>query len=275
MGNLARILSDSFRKTLYNPEIRLLTSELAEDLGLSIPEELFEREEDYLYIVECLASEGAMYSVIVDGQLNIRHCIDFSGEEAEIEPSLNLRHILESAGYSLKYLDLDGLWYDEWYDETSDEFVYLSEESITFDRVDLSGVYESLCKDSEMLSLSIRRYEEVESRLGDPDEEYFEDDEEYGLFYDGSREFRDMNYYIEINSENGLDYFSEELPAFFYDEEDDAEAEIDNVLDMQTLLFRQIRAMRGYGFVPEPAQLERLMENAASGKPAIIFIKRK
>ena len=285
MGDFAKVLSESFRKTLYNPEIQLLTSEMAEDLLFPVSEEVFDSEENYLYLVESLTQHGPEYSVICDGELNIKACFDAFGKKMSFKGE-NLKPILESAGYDLSFLDLEGLVYDEWYDDSSDEFVYLSDSSCTFDRVDLTGVYEALAENSDRISLSIRRYEEVEEDLldydSDDDEEwnedgelFMEDDDEYCFEYDGKAKIRDMKYYIEVNSENGKEYFSEELPAFFYEDEEDEEAEIDNVLDLQTLLFRQLRAMKKFGFVPTDQQLEKLVENAATGYPAIIFITKK
>lgn len=285
MGDFAKVLSESFRKTLYNPEIQLLTSEIAEDLLFPVSEEVFDSEENYLYLVESLNQHGPEYSVICDGELNIRACFDACGKKMSFKGE-NLKPILESAGYDLSFLDLEGLVYDEWYDDSSDEFVYLSDSSCTFDRVDLTGVYEALAENSDRISLSIRRYEEVEEDLleydSDDDEEwnedgelFMEDDDEYYFEYDGKAKIRDMKYYIEVNSENGKEYFSEELPAFFYEDEEDEEAELDNVLDLQTLLFRQLRAMKKFGFVPTDQQLEKLVENAATGYPAIIFITKK
>ena len=284
MGDFAKTISESFRKTLYNPEIQLLTSEVAEDLGFPISEENFDKEENYLYVVESLCQGRPEFSIIVDGELNIKKCYNAIGVELEFDEGCNLGAILEDAGYDLRYLDLEGLAYEEWYDSSSDEFVYFSDASCTFDRIDLSGVYEALAEDSDRLSIAIRRYEEVESSFedfslgddGDDDfypveeEEYvLEEDDDYGI------NIRDMKYYIEVNSENGKEYFSEELPAFFYEDEDEDDAQLDNVFDLQTLLFRQLKAMKKFGFVPSDQQLESLMEKAASGYPAIIFVTKR
>lgn len=275
MSDLTKVLSESFRKTLYNPEIQLLTSEMAEELSFPVSEQDFDSEEAYLYLVESLTQNGPEYSVICDGELSIKACYDCKNRKIDVEGE-NLKPILEKAGYDLRFLDLEGLIYDEWYDDSSDEFVYLSDSSYTFDRVDLSGVYEALAEDSDRISIAIRRYEEVEGDFGyDEEGNIVSDDEEYYFEYGEDGKIRDMKYYIEVNSENGREYFSEELPAFFYEDEDDEDAELDNVLDLQALLFRQLRAMKRFGFVPTDSQLEKLLENAATGYPAIIFVTKK
>lgn len=301
MSDVSKYLIDSFRKTLYNPEIMLLSTDAAKDLGHKVTDMNFDIEEEYLYLVECLKEGSVEFSIVVDGKLIIQSVYK-CGEKLSGAEGLSLSDILTSAGYDLRYLDLESLLYEEYYDESADEFVYMSDDSIAFDRLDLYEVYKALSDDSERLSIAIRRYEEQESDYekwcrevcedafdSDYDDEEFEyladeseevfDDEEVFEFPDRESTFSppmlDMKYYIEVCSENGKEYFSEELPAYSYLDEDEDEARIDNILDLQTLLFRQLRAMRKFGFAPTDEQLERLIRDASDGRAAVIYVSKK